>query len=265
MSLGITLRGISPTQSKPTPKTVGGIRLTGDGIDLALTLGVSRRKDASSNSLENAERLAELRETSESKSGEKKKEAEGAVMASEATGLTQVEARLEKLEQQNRRLKFVGIVVVLFAVAGLLMGQALPRSRTIEAEEIVLRDSAGTPRAVWSLKPDGAPTLAFFDPTGKARAWLGVKAGGSPYLLFADQGGKPRAGLTVKDDGSPDLTLIDLAGNPRALLQVPSDGQAGLALYDHLGRARLGVSVSRSGLPDVRLLDKDGKVVWKAP
>ncbi len=189
----------------------------------------------------------------------------GASMACEATGVVPLERRVQRLERQNCRLKLVGAASAILAVAGLLLGQALPRSRTLDAEEFVLRDSAGTPRAVLSLKPDGAPTMAFFDPAGKPRAWVGVKNSGSPYLLFADQGGKPRAGLSVKDDGSPDLTFIDLTGNPRAVLQVPADGQAGLALYDHLGRARLGVNVTRSGSPDMRLLDKDGRIIWKAP
>lgn len=189
---------------------------------------------------------------------------EGA-MTSQTLDLTEVGARLQKLERQHRRLKLTGSMVLLLAAAGLLMGQALPTRRTVDAEEFVLRDAAGTPRAVLSLKAEGAPTLAFFDPSGKTRAWFGVRGGGSPYLLFADHAGKPRAGLSVKDDGSPELTFIDLTGNPRALLQVPSDGQASLALYDHLGRARAGLGVSRNGSPELRLLDKDGKVVWKAP
>lgn len=189
---------------------------------------------------------------------------EGA-MTSHTLDLTEVRARPEKLERQYRRLRFTGSMVLLLAGAGLLMGQALPNRRTLDAEEFILRDSAGTPRAVLSLKAEGAPTLAFFDPSGKTRAWLGVRRGGSPYLVFADHAGKPRAGLSVKDDGSPDLTFIDFIGNPRALLQVPSDGQASLALYDHLGRTRAGLGVSRNGSPELRLFDKDGKVVWKAP
>lgn len=186
-------------------------------------------------------------------------------MTSQTLDLTEVGARLEKLERRYRRLKLTGSILLLLAGAGLLMGQAVRNRRTVDAEEFILRDSAGTPRAVLSLKAEGAPTLAFFDPSGKTRAWFGVRGGGSPYLIFADHAGKPRAGLSVKDDGSPVLTFIDLIGNPRALLQVPSDGQASLALYDHLGRSRAGLGVGRNGSPELRLLDKDGKVVWKAP
>jgi hypothetical protein len=189
---------------------------------------------------------------------------EGAMMP-QTSDVAELRVRLKKLERQYRRLKFTGSMVLVLAGASLLTGQALPNRRSVEAEEFVLRDSAGTPRAVLSLKAEGGPTLAFFDPSGKTRAWLGVRGGGSPYLLFADQAGKPRAGLSVKDDGSPDLTFIDLTGNPRALLQVPSDGQASLAFYDHLGRTRAGLGVTRNGSPELSLLDKDGKVVWRAP
>jgi len=59
---------------------------------------------------------------------------EGRAVTAQALELAAVVARLEKVERQNRRLRGVGIAVFVLAVAGLLMGQAVPRVRVAEAE-----------------------------------------------------------------------------------------------------------------------------------
>jgi hypothetical protein len=109
-------------------------------------------------------------------------------MTAQAPELAAVVARLEKVEQQNRKLKMVGGMVLALAVAGLLMGQALPRARIVEAEEFVLKDGAGKVRAELVVDKDG-PGLALGDETGKARAGLTVSKDG-PRLTLSDENGK---------------------------------------------------------------------------
>jgi hypothetical protein len=123
-------------------------------------------------------------------------------------------------------------MVVLLAAAGLLMGQALPNRRTVDAEEFVLRDSAGTPRAVLSLQAEGAPTLAFFDASGKTRAWL-CEGRRVPVPALADRAGNPRGlseGRWIADRRS------SISPNPR-LAASACRWAASLAL-DHLQAAQ---------------------------
>ena len=56
--------------------------------------------------------------------------------------------RIERLERENRRFKRKGAAIVVGIVAVLLMGQTVPKSRTIEAEKFVLKDKRGKVRAV---------------------------------------------------------------------------------------------------------------------
>ena len=87
-----------------------------------------------------------------------------------ALNLEIMSGRLEKLERQNRRMKQAGAVVLLFAGALLLMGQAPPR-RMVEANEFVLKDGNGRVRAILSAAT--SPTLYFLDENGVNRAALG--------------------------------------------------------------------------------------------
>jgi len=156
--------------------------------------------------------------------------------------LAAIVARLEKVERQNWRMKVGGIVVLLVASGGLLMGQAMPKATTVEAEAFVVRDAKGTQRAVLHLAPDGGAALSFFDPAGIGRASLRVDREGSPDLTLIDQAAKTRAVLRVERNGAPGLVLFDPAGRPHATLYVVADG---------------------SGI--LQLTDKDEKQFWRVP
>ena len=69
-------------------------------------------------------------------------------MTTHTAKLATLMGRVEKVERENRRLKCAAALVVLIAAAGLLMGQAMPASKTVEAEAFVLRDASGTARGV---------------------------------------------------------------------------------------------------------------------
>jgi hypothetical protein len=153
-------------------------------------------------------------------------------MISPFQDLAAVVQRVERVEQQNQRLKGAGILVVLLGCVGLLMGQAQPRSRTVEAEAFVLRDAAGKARAGLEMAPDGAVTLALYDQAGAGRVAVRVKADGSPDVTLIDQAARARAVLRVEPAGSPGLVLFDDAGKPRATLYVVAEGSANLQLSD---------------------------------
>lgn len=93
--------------------------------------------------------------------------------------------RIDRLERENRRLKRVGVVVLVGLAAIGLMGQAA--GRTVEAERFVLRDASGKARGAWGV------------------------AGGGTALFLLDQDGKHRVELSLGSDGSPSFVLRDKA------------------------------------------------------
>src|SRR6266516_864680 len=58
--------------------------------------------------------------------------------------------RLYALERENRMMKRIGLIVIVIAASLLLTAQA-PGKRTIEANEIILRDSSGIVRSKWFM------------------------------------------------------------------------------------------------------------------
>jgi hypothetical protein len=115
--------------------------------------------------------------------------------------------RVERLEQQNRRLKLIGLGIALCAGILLLTGAA-KTPRTVEAEKIVLLDRQGRTRVTISTpeftgaaidtKPDD-PVIWLTDDKGTDRAMLTADG-----LFFASSKAKP---------------TLDLTSNPRPALK----------------------------------------------
>lgn len=120
-------------------------------------------------------------------------------MTAQTPDLAVVVARLEKVERQNRRMKFTGISVLLLAAVGLLMGQAQPKGQTVEAEEFVLRDSVGTRLARLGLA-DGLPVLTFFDRTGTTRVRLQVWGVSKTEFTLSGETGQSPGWVTLNVD-----------------------------------------------------------------
>ena len=102
--------------------------------------------------------------------------------------------RLERLERENRLLKWLGGALVIAAVAAMLVNAKRPElilspTRIIEAEKFVLKDSSGKVRAVLG---EGESTLGFLS-----------NSLGSQYGLF----------LYNKDGKSTNAELIESALN----------------------------------------------------
>ena len=187
-------------------------------------------------------------------------------MTAQASELTAVVARLEKVERQNRRLRRAGIAVLVLAAAGLLMGQATPKARIVEAEGFFLKDEKGNIRALLGVNKVGpgleGPGLGLFDEKGKLRALLAVGKEGPGLALF-DKDDKPRIGLGIMVKDVPVLYLSDENGKVRARLGV---NKAGPELYvsDENGKPRAGLAVVKAG-PVLRLSDENGKTIWSTP
>ena len=218
------------------------------------------------------------------------------------TNMRSINARLEKLEKQNHRLKrgAATLAVLLSAVFSMGQGQS---HRVLEAEEIVLKDKAGKVRARLSMEVDDRPTLSFYNPNGSIP--VSLAAGDEPFLvlnrlgttqsvqLAANRGfcglgvyeKEIRAGLSVQKD-TPGLELFDDKGAPRASFEAnnaganislmgsdensfasistqSSDVEPGMNLKGPTGSFY--ISLSKLG-PSLWLTDgKNKKVLWPAP
>jgi len=156
--------------------------------------------------------------------------------------------RLERLEKQNRRIRGIGIALLVLAAALVLMAQT-PGHRTVEANEFVLKDANGTVRGRWSVGEYG-PGFALLDANDKARVVLNVLDPTGAGLILSDASGKGRAGFVATVNG-PVLNLTDANGKDRVLLTADdTEDSAGLLLYDKEGNqpVRLSVGAGRAHL-----------------
>jgi hypothetical protein len=126
-------------------------------------------------------------------------------------GLQAVVARLEKVERQNRRMRLAGLAILLFAGTGLLMGQAAPSHKTIDARELILRDDGGTPR-IKLFVTDHGPMLSMIRANGKPQVGLGLGENGIANLSLFDKKGQARVALGAFGPGDPGIVILDYEG-----------------------------------------------------
>jgi hypothetical protein len=216
---------------------------------------------------------------------------------------------LESLERQpapkrsRRRYLRAVVPLLVLAVAGLgaagysaltssdpvvlerdIGGSAdIASTRTIEAEEFVLRGRNGNVRARLGLLPDGSPFLQLTGngdssaelsvlpsqgpvlklSDGKAMVSMRAKGDGSSEITLHSEGQEPRAAMFLESDGTPVLSLTDAEGRVRAGLTISADGGPSLSLYDEASlRAMLGTTGDRASLT---LLDRQGRLLFSAP
>jgi hypothetical protein len=170
------------------------------------------------------------------------------------------------LNASNRELRLwrrLFALAVLAAVSVGVMGQMTMKNRSVEAQRFVLLDAAGKARGGFIMDAD-RPKLVLFDKSGKARAGLALATDGSPSLALHDGEERPRAGFSLESDRVY-LSLYGSGGKGSAGLAVGSDGAVILLLRDREEKERVGVTVTPSGVPTMEFLDKDGRVIWKAP
>jgi hypothetical protein len=121
--------------------------------------------------------------------------------------------RLERLERASRRSKRTTRVVLVGIAAAALVGQAAPHrpSKSLEAEEFVLRDSRGQVRASLGTNPSST-VLQIHAENGRPRARIIVSSDGTSSLEVMDAAERVRVLLGVKDNGSPRLWLGNETG-----------------------------------------------------
>lgn len=154
--------------------------------------------------------------------------------------------RLVVLEKQNRRFKQLGFVGLIGVTLLLTMGQA--SKKTIEANELILKDDAGKVRARLSIdNQTDHSELQLYNEKGN----LTVRLDSSRSMLFWDKQGMPTVAL-YGFDGVGRVELTDAEGFQATLgatnLVTPKTGET-----------------HKTSAASLVLFDKNQNVIWKAP
>jgi hypothetical protein len=174
---------------------------------------------------------------------------------------TDLEARLERLERQNRRLRLAVLGVVILAGATLLMGQARKGSRTLEAEAFVLRDLHGKVRGSFKLDQSGRVALDLLAPNGKPRARLALVHGEYPRFELWDKKDRRRAALTSYPSDFHGLSLYGKGKKPRMSIYLDANDVPRLSMMDSKNLKRLGLGVLQDDTPHISLRDRKKRTV----
>ncbi len=134
--------------------------------------------------------------------------------------------RIERLERQNRLFEGAATVAALAVIAVVVMGQAAPRTSTVEAQKFVLKDKTGKIRAVLGEGPDNEIGLLVYDGKQRPRAMIAMDDNDMPVIRVSDDAGKERVVLDA-------ISGVRVEGNgPRVVLGVQHGNEprtAGLA------------------------------------
>ena len=123
--------------------------------------------------------------------------------------------RLDRVERQNRWMRYALILLVLITGYSLLestfIDQVVVKQRVMESKELKLLDSDGSARLFVRMY-SRVPVLQVLDANGKPRMSLGLRFDDTPFLDLSDKTGRTRATFEMTEDDSPALRLFDEHG-----------------------------------------------------
>ncbi len=183
-------------------------------------------------------------------------------MNDQATDLTKLVARLERLERQFRCTRLVGVAMLLLAGILTLGASQSKVPKVVEAERFSVKDASGIESAAIVVGKDG-PALYLYDEKQKARLLLTVDKNGPGIMFLTGDDKKPtRLHLAGDSEGSAAL-FHDQNGDRRAALYVSKKVTA-LQFFDQMRRPRVSVELSSTG-PRFLLFDEKGQPVFVKP
>lgn len=118
-----------------------------------------------------------------------------------------LEARLARLEAQNRTMKRVGLAGL--GVLGLMSFAAPTLCEIVYAERFVLHDASNTKRITMNAYATDTPTIAFHDARGDKIGTVGLNPDGAFEFKVMDEGRAVPAAFTFDDKGA--LRLAKMA------------------------------------------------------
>jgi hypothetical protein len=175
--------------------------------------------------------------------------------------MSDVEARLARLERENRRLKLAvaaGLIAAgIVAIAGARRADP-PDSRVknLFAEAISVVDPNGKPRITLAMVK-AMPAIALADKAQRSRLMLSLADDGNGSLVLGDRADKIRL-LVGTPNGDPTVQMFDRGQARRVRLQVAAEGAPFLDLADSDGKNRLSLQVDPKGWPGLGMFDPNG-------
>jgi hypothetical protein len=157
--------------------------------------------------------------------------------------MTELSNRVEKLEQENRRLKRIGLAAAVVMGLAALLGQARPQPKEIKAQSFVVVDEQDRTRATLGLDDDGVG-LTLRDAAGRPVAQLQVaKTPDKAALYMRDPKESSGVELAMTMNG-PVLHLADKTG-PRVRLATNELNAPLAAVYDAEGKKLFEVTANK--------------------
>ena len=162
--------------------------------------------------------------------------------------LERIKQRLYQLEKQNRRLKVLGVISVLFVAVALLAGASQsPQPKVMKVRGLVVVDDQDKTRA--ELFADSKGTRLWLnDPNENLRVSLFAFADRANIGLHDDRFVRAAISSAAVSSGESQTVLVLSSGNMRnsAYLSVSNDGH--------------NLSLQESEAPG-----KEVKTIWRAP
>jgi hypothetical protein len=166
------------------------------------------------------------------------------MLGEKMTELDQVQVRVRRLELANARLSVLLTLVVLVTTAIVLMGSTGPQKSVLEAQQFVLKDSAGQERgslfateSSWGLvlyNRDSSKAAAFFVSDNGNSAMLNDRKGNSRIMAYAND----KESNLAMFDVDTHQTKVEVKNNPEG---------AAIAFRDGNGVDRIGMGLSSAG------------------
>lgn len=118
-----------------------------------------------------------------------------------------LEARLQTLEVQNRRLKKWSLVAGGALATLAMFGAAAPLCDVVTGERLVIRDNSNRTRVGIDAYHTETPGLTMHDKSGRERAKLSIDDKGDVTLSFTDEKGAAKASYLFAANGAPKADL----------------------------------------------------------
>jgi len=147
-----------------------------------------------------------------------------------------LDKRVRRLESQNRRLKWIGMVLVVLTMTSAVWAQK-SGNEAMQAQKFQLRDEAGRLRAELSMS-NGDPTLRFFGEHEVAESVID----GYSFTIFKKGGSEANILASFDSDG---LAFEDGKDRQFVVLRADQESQTGeLHLNDYRHKAYAAVTAT---------------------
>ena len=136
--------------------------------------------------------------------------------ATEVVDTSLLASRLDRVERQNRWMKYTLLVLVLvvgyFTFEVVFPNGVVVHKTLLESKELKLLDSKGQTRLFLRMY-SRVPVLQVLDTQGKPRMSLGLRFDDTPFIDLSDKTGRTRATFEMTAEDSPALRLFDENGD----------------------------------------------------